>query len=365
MSALSAAVARAAGHTDALLKGAERVGHKYVRREPDGKGGWVYVYKQTLGVPRVEMPQLGNASGAVERFVAQLRAAGVEVTDVTAAVGNLKATQREANPDKIAGMVEQIRLGGEFAHRAKAPLLVSRDGYVLDGHHRWMALAEIDPKTQIPVRRIDLPVREALARLLASPEAERKPVEAKAEFAKAATGSERAGHKYVSRKATGEPNHPWAYDYGQPSTFMREALTHGERGGAQRDLFSGTDKAPPARSLADVAVHDVVKALKDWPTAEITPSRRRTGVTVRPQTDKWVEVAFEAWSIGDRGRRAAQERVGIGHVKAKLRAAGYTFDESRFGHDANRVLVGRFADQGNPVAGVQGAGKGRGQLGLF
>jgi hypothetical protein len=43
------------------------------------------------------------------------------------------------------------------------PLLVSRDGYILDGHHRW--LAHVINNTACPVLRIGLPFDEAIEAL--------------------------------------------------------------------------------------------------------------------------------------------------------------------------------------------------------
>lgn len=116
--------------------------------------------KNNLGIPRAKMPQIQRAK--TPEFLAELKAKGVKVTQGKARVGDLRATQREINAKKVAGMIE-AKQAGKF-DPAKAPVVVSNDQHILDGHHRWAALVVMDPSSKIPVRRVDLPMRELLRR---------------------------------------------------------------------------------------------------------------------------------------------------------------------------------------------------------
>jgi hypothetical protein len=127
--------------------------------------------QESLGIPRVEMPQLSgkplpgtpadafpkNAKGEVnvgEDFRDELENQGFKVTDERVAAENLRATQMDlvgpqvSMADALLGSTLQIR-----------PICVSQDNYVVDGHHQWAAtvLANIRAgrdKFDIPVQRV-------------------------------------------------------------------------------------------------------------------------------------------------------------------------------------------------------------------
>jgi hypothetical protein len=104
----------------------------------------------SMGVPRADMPQIRpETHGPLVNF---LKARGVESTLDEVPAGRLRPTQAEYSPAKV----ESAREAGAGDKR----VLVSSDGYVVDGHHRWLA-AFLD---DAPVRviRLDAPVRELL-----------------------------------------------------------------------------------------------------------------------------------------------------------------------------------------------------------
>jgi hypothetical protein len=73
----------------------------------------------------------------------------------------LKATQSELVGVKVAGMSKVLEDPNHPAYgKITAPIYVSKDGYVLDGHHRWAAIVShnvANPKNPIKmtVRVID------------------------------------------------------------------------------------------------------------------------------------------------------------------------------------------------------------------
>jgi hypothetical protein len=72
-------------------------------------------------------------------------------------VSDLKATQNELKPANVAFMVDVLMRAKPPPHKDKQaaddwalseklrePIIVSKDGYILDGHHRWAALVALD-----------------------------------------------------------------------------------------------------------------------------------------------------------------------------------------------------------------------------
>lgn len=130
------------------------------------------------GIPRQNMPQLkgqavegtpaykkdpkGEVSGE-EEFAASLKKKGVKMTEKQIPAEQLKATQNELVGAKVAGMMEALEKDPK--HKGiTAPILVSRDGYVLDGHHRWAAMVASKMNTGEPpkmdVIEVDMPIEE-------------------------------------------------------------------------------------------------------------------------------------------------------------------------------------------------------------
>lgn len=111
----------------------------------------------TLGIPRAQMPQIKAAHrGALVNF---LQARGIDSKAAEVPPNDLKPTQAEFSPAKV----EQARQhqGGDRS------ILVSSDGYVVDGHHQWLAKrANGEP---VKVIRLDAPIREVLAQVAEFP----------------------------------------------------------------------------------------------------------------------------------------------------------------------------------------------------
>lgn len=140
---------------------------------------------ESKGIPRILMPQLksadvrpGSKADALPRdkrgevsvegkFKDYLVGKGVKVEGGTEPAAYLKATQNELNGGKTADIAAYLRGGGEIEG---PPLFVSKDNYIVDGHHRWAAQVAVDyddgdPTNGIPIDidRIDMPIIELLA----------------------------------------------------------------------------------------------------------------------------------------------------------------------------------------------------------
>ncbi len=132
------------------------------------------------GVPRIQMPQFsgkavpgsqasklpksegGNVDGA-NAFVRYLTTNGVRVDNGTIPAARLKASQAELVGPNVAGMMTNPKFDP-----AKEPIFVSRDNYVIDGHHRWAAVVGRDAadnrlgQLKMKVIRVDAPISEVL-----------------------------------------------------------------------------------------------------------------------------------------------------------------------------------------------------------
>lgn len=104
----------------------------------------------TLGVPRAEMPQVkAEHRGAMVNF---LEARGVAHREGNVPADTLKPTQAEFSPERVARAAENTD--------SDRSILVSNDGYVVDGHHQWLAAR--DARENVKAIVLDAPVRELL-----------------------------------------------------------------------------------------------------------------------------------------------------------------------------------------------------------
>ena len=102
---------------------------------------------------------------ASKEFEAHLEKAGIKVGKPTkVAADKLLATQRNMQGEKVAGMMRS-----KDKSFLDEPIYVSRDGYVVDGHHRWAATLGLDMKDgklgndqKQNVRVLDAPISQIL-----------------------------------------------------------------------------------------------------------------------------------------------------------------------------------------------------------
>ncbi len=136
-----------------------------------------------LGIPRDEMPQFkGNASpgsraagmdadasGEVDTepvFKEMLKEKGIKTLQTEIPADKLKATQKDLVGAKVVGMMAALEKDPQHP-KITAPIYVSRDGHVIDGHHRWAAIVAhnaANPDNQIPMKTtvLDMDIKEAI-----------------------------------------------------------------------------------------------------------------------------------------------------------------------------------------------------------
>ena len=88
-------------------------------------------------IDRKDMPQI-----SADRVMHFFNLHHAEHAHETVGTGTLKPTQGEFNVDKIANMGDTAK---------GMPIMVSKDNFVLDGHHRWLA-NHIDSGSQRVIR---------------------------------------------------------------------------------------------------------------------------------------------------------------------------------------------------------------------
>lgn len=105
-------------------------------------------------IARADMPQVSakKHDDVVERMIQ----AGVDVDDFTVDIDLLKPVQDGINRQKVENIKQAIRDGEEMY-----PIVVSREGYVIDGHHRMVAMQELGEE-KINCSVVKLPKSESL-----------------------------------------------------------------------------------------------------------------------------------------------------------------------------------------------------------
>ena len=138
-----------------------------------------------VGTERADMPQIkgtaregsdaekiadkhGKVDGT-EAFRESLKASGIAIKDIDSVpVVSLKASQTELIGSKVGGMMKAIENGKIDLQDER--IFVSKDGYILDGHHRWAAAIGVEAKDgklndndiTMNVTRVDANIKELI-----------------------------------------------------------------------------------------------------------------------------------------------------------------------------------------------------------
>ena len=138
--------------------------------------------EQSKGIPRVKMPQMrgipvpgsyaatlkaSKKTGKVDltqQFLDHLTEEGIksELTDVRASY--LRASQNEIVGARVAQLIEETDAGDRDLR--EKPIFVTRDNYIVDGHHHWAAIiahgADKGKDYKIPVYKLNMDIIQAL-----------------------------------------------------------------------------------------------------------------------------------------------------------------------------------------------------------
>ena len=103
--------------------------------------------KDTLKFSRSELPQIKGAH--IPYFISWLKKNGIKAEAHKIKASELKATQNEFNKEKVKALMHK-------PETELKPSISSNDGYILDGHHRW--LADHNKNVKHDTIKIDLPI---------------------------------------------------------------------------------------------------------------------------------------------------------------------------------------------------------------
>ena len=113
-----------------------------------------------MGVSRMELPQIKSTD--VPEFIDWLESKGVDSIKTSMEVGELTPVQKEINLEKTDSMAAKHE-AGEIDLSTGKPVMVSSDEYLVDGHHRWYALRELNPSNKLDAVMIDSPILELIS----------------------------------------------------------------------------------------------------------------------------------------------------------------------------------------------------------
>ena len=128
------------------------------------------ICRNNLKIKREDMPQFDNKT--THSFIKNLRKKNILVRKTKIDVRKLNPTQNQINYEAIKKL-QRLYLKNKI-NINKQTILVSKDFYILDGHHRWATLllcidnikkcVKLNQKlnTKISVYYIDLPIKKIL-----------------------------------------------------------------------------------------------------------------------------------------------------------------------------------------------------------
>jgi hypothetical protein len=122
----------------------ENAMHQMVRtlRVPVGK----------FNIPRTELSQIKDQP----HFLDWLTDQGIPFSVDVGSPSTVQPIQTDLSHNKILGMMQS---DDEKIH---APFIISSDGYILDGHHRWASILNKTPYYRCTFRRVSLPMEKLL-----------------------------------------------------------------------------------------------------------------------------------------------------------------------------------------------------------
>ena len=89
---------------------------------------------ETDGILRSKMPQISKKD--YDAYMAHMKKAGIRSKAVKAKTSSLKAIQKQFSTQ---GILQSIGRVVNDPNMNKKAILISKDGYVIDGNHRWLA----------------------------------------------------------------------------------------------------------------------------------------------------------------------------------------------------------------------------------
>jgi hypothetical protein len=115
-----------------------------------------------MGIASKDMPQIPGKERA--RFLSEIESKqGITAEKEKVDPTTLKPIQKEISASRSGAIYEKFREEGKIPKDER--ILISSDGYVVDGHHTWgaaVAFAFDNPGTELPVYRLSVTAKEAM-----------------------------------------------------------------------------------------------------------------------------------------------------------------------------------------------------------
>ena len=112
--------------------------------------------KGSKDIPRNLMPQIYDAAAFSKTIKSKY---GVASHRTKMSMNGLRPSQNEINRERVDSVIADIK-SKKLSH--KNPIVVSEDGFIVDGHHRWAAYKKYNPELKIPVLVVEAPIKDAL-----------------------------------------------------------------------------------------------------------------------------------------------------------------------------------------------------------
>jgi hypothetical protein len=129
----------------------------------DGPGDFNMYNVHAREIPRIDMPQVPESMEDLAPFLSELNRTGVNTELLGMDPRLLRMTQNQLDSGKVAQLYGFIEGGG---WRQNSIIMVSREGMILDGHHRWAAACASrmhGSDFTVQVLKVDMPIDNLLA----------------------------------------------------------------------------------------------------------------------------------------------------------------------------------------------------------
>ena len=295
------------------------------------------------GIPREEMPQFkgkaveGSKAAGMETdkdgevdtepvFREMLKQKNVKVLQTKVPADKLKATQKDLVGGKVIGMMGALEKDPTNP-KITAPIYVSRDGYVIDGHHRWAAIVAYNAKhPDAPIEMkstvIDMDIKDAIP--MANKFAEDMGIAAK-----------KADVKDGELPKPKEPNE------------KEGGVIYPLGGGYYSDTKGGTAQYMKSESVVNkVFIEENIKfihLLFEENTMKQTPSGKEVMVKTidvkdQPEANKEVENAKEEASNVDVETARKNLQISDGVIESRIKEASKWIDKSEADEETKQIL---------------------------
>lgn len=104
--------------------------------------------KNSIGIPRNQLPQIDFKT--FDTVKNDLENVGIEYACGSIKCNKLKPQQLDLNQDKITKMID------DKVYDEPRTIFVSKEGYIVDGHHGWAAKLEHDQDSTIDVIAVNM-----------------------------------------------------------------------------------------------------------------------------------------------------------------------------------------------------------------